>query len=260
MIARTHWELGEPFLFFFGLAIGFLSPTESAAVRWLFALKPGPLAPLLSSTGVLVPRRSPVTHGFHHAGGLWSFWHSVWVSRPLLPLTREKVFFFEGSIGSLQLHQLSVTMYKQFKYSIHSCSWPLGKWKSIYNKYDKPPLPCNCKQGNSNARLFDLKYCRDKTVCIEKESFFRNNFEYTLEASKSLRQKSGDGTMTYLNKGQFYPITLRETDNGKLLHGPICKVRVRWVYLFLGVVFAYYTFSGALDSHAASTIVGKIAL
>ncbi|XP_026085484.1 grainyhead-like protein 1 homolog isoform X3 [Carassius auratus] len=52
-----------------------------------------------------------------------------------------------------------------------------------------------------------------------------NNFEYTLEASKSLRQKSGDGTMTYLNKGQFYPITLRETDNGKLLHGPICKVR-----------------------------------
>uniref|UniRef100_A0A672RAZ5 Grainyhead-like protein 1 homolog n=1 Tax=Sinocyclocheilus grahami TaxID=75366 RepID=A0A672RAZ5_SINGR len=52
-----------------------------------------------------------------------------------------------------------------------------------------------------------------------------NNFEYTLEASKSLRQKSGDGTMTYLNKGQFYPITLRETNNGKLLHGPICKVR-----------------------------------
>nr|XP_055028180.1 grainyhead-like protein 1 homolog isoform X2 [Misgurnus anguillicaudatus] len=52
-----------------------------------------------------------------------------------------------------------------------------------------------------------------------------NNFEYMLEASKSLRQKSGDGTMTYLNKGQFYPITLRETDNGKLLHGPICKVR-----------------------------------
>ncbi|NP_001292496.1 grainyhead-like protein 1 homolog [Danio rerio] len=52
-----------------------------------------------------------------------------------------------------------------------------------------------------------------------------NNFEYILEASKSLRQKSGDGTMTYLNKGQFYPITLRETDNGKLLQGPICKVR-----------------------------------
>lgn len=54
----------------------------------------------------------------------------------------------------------------------------------------------------------------------------RNNFEYTLEASKSLRQKTGDGTMTYLNKGQFYPITLREVDN-KSLQQPITKVRVR---------------------------------
>ncbi|XP_063040214.1 grainyhead-like protein 1 homolog isoform X2 [Engraulis encrasicolus] len=53
-----------------------------------------------------------------------------------------------------------------------------------------------------------------------------NNFEYTLEASKSIRQKSGDGTMTYLNKGQFYPISLREVDNGKMLHQhPITKVR-----------------------------------
>lgn len=56
--------------------------------------------------------------------------------------------------------------------------------------------------------------------------FCRNNFEYTLEASKSLRQKTGDGTMTYLNKGQFYPITLREIDN-KGLQQPITKVRVR---------------------------------
>ncbi|MBN3319379.1 GRHL1 protein, partial [Atractosteus spatula] len=53
----------------------------------------------------------------------------------------------------------------------------------------------------------------------------RNNFEYTLEASKSLRQKPGDGTMTYLNKGQFYPVTLREIGNGKVLHHPISKVR-----------------------------------
>uniref|UniRef100_A0A3Q2CUD1 Grainyhead-like transcription factor 1 n=1 Tax=Cyprinodon variegatus TaxID=28743 RepID=A0A3Q2CUD1_CYPVA len=50
------------------------------------------------------------------------------------------------------------------------------------------------------------------------------NFEYSLEASKSLRQKTGDGTMTYLNKGQFYPITLREVDN-KSIQQPITKVR-----------------------------------
>ncbi|XP_056151874.1 grainyhead-like protein 1 homolog [Lampris incognitus] len=52
-----------------------------------------------------------------------------------------------------------------------------------------------------------------------------NNFEYTLEASKSLRQKTGDGTMTYLNKGQFYPISLREIDNSKDMQHPITKVR-----------------------------------
>lgn len=56
--------------------------------------------------------------------------------------------------------------------------------------------------------------------------YFRNKFEYTLEASKSLRQKTGDGTMTYLNKGQFYPITLSQIDN-KGMQQPITKVRVR---------------------------------
>ncbi|XP_069462089.1 grainyhead-like protein 1 homolog isoform X2 [Ambystoma mexicanum] len=52
-----------------------------------------------------------------------------------------------------------------------------------------------------------------------------NNFEYTLEASKSLRQKPGDSTMTYLNKGQFYPITLKEISGNKGIHHPISKVR-----------------------------------
>ncbi|XP_040204550.1 grainyhead-like protein 1 homolog isoform X3 [Rana temporaria] len=52
-----------------------------------------------------------------------------------------------------------------------------------------------------------------------------NNFEYTLEASKSLRPKPGDSTMTYLNKGQFYPITLKEIGNNKGIHHPISKVR-----------------------------------
>uniref|UniRef100_A0A8C6XSN9 Grainyhead like transcription factor 1 n=1 Tax=Naja naja TaxID=35670 RepID=A0A8C6XSN9_NAJNA len=57
------------------------------------------------------------------------------------------------------------------------------------------------------------------------ESITGNNFEYTLEASKSLRQKPGDNTMTYLNKGQFYPITLKEISGGEGLHQPISKVR-----------------------------------
>ncbi|XP_035178878.1 grainyhead-like protein 1 homolog isoform X3 [Oxyura jamaicensis] len=57
------------------------------------------------------------------------------------------------------------------------------------------------------------------------DSISGNNFEYTLEASKSLRQKPGDSTMTYLNKGQFYPITLKEVSSSEGIHHPISKVR-----------------------------------
>ncbi|CAM5099251.1 unnamed protein product [Eretmochelys imbricata] len=57
------------------------------------------------------------------------------------------------------------------------------------------------------------------------DSIAGNNFEYTLEASKSLRQKPGDSTMTYLNKGQFYPITLKEVSSCEGVHHPISKVR-----------------------------------
>lgn len=62
--------------------------------------------------------------------------------------------------------------------------------------------------------------------------FFRNNFEYTLEASKSLRQKPGDSTMTYLNKGQFYPVTLKEVSSSEGIHHPISKVRVSSAHFF----------------------------
>ncbi|KAJ8789920.1 hypothetical protein J1605_021618 [Eschrichtius robustus] len=57
------------------------------------------------------------------------------------------------------------------------------------------------------------------------DSVSGNNFEYTLEASKSLRQKPGDSTMTYLNKGQFYPVTLKEVGSSEGIHHPISKVR-----------------------------------
>ncbi|EHB18265.1 Grainyhead-like protein 2-like protein [Heterocephalus glaber] len=50
-------------------------------------------------------------------------------------------------------------------------------------------------------------------------------FQYTLEATKSLRQKQGEGPMTYLNKGQFYAITLSETGDNKCFRHPISKVR-----------------------------------
>lgn len=57
-------------------------------------------------------------------------------------------------------------------------------------------------------------------------SLHSDTFQYTLEATKSLRQKQGEGPMTYLNKGQFYAITLSETGDNKCFRHPISKVRV----------------------------------
>ncbi|KAM6973591.1 grainyhead-like protein 1 homolog isoform 2-T2 [Aplochiton taeniatus] len=105
---------------------------------------------------------------------------------------------------------------------------------SPHNQSRTPPdstFPENFKDG-SHQEVFsypgDLQL-RMASIAPEDYSEFDtvpgNNFEYTLEASKSLRQKTGDGTMTYLNKGQFYPINLREIDIRKNLHTPITKVR-----------------------------------
>lgn len=50
-------------------------------------------------------------------------------------------------------------------------------------------------------------------------------FQYKIEASRSAREKAGEGPMIYLNKGQFYSITLSETGANKGLRHPISKVR-----------------------------------
>ncbi|XP_058474474.1 grainyhead-like transcription factor 2b [Solea solea] len=53
----------------------------------------------------------------------------------------------------------------------------------------------------------------------------RVDFRYTLDATRSLRQKQGEGPMTYLNKGQFYAVTLNELSTNNRLRHPISKVR-----------------------------------
>ncbi|XP_064409915.1 grainyhead-like transcription factor 2b isoform X2 [Latimeria chalumnae] len=79
----------------------------------------------------------------------------------------------------------------------------------------------NFKEGSSD------KY-RSSSLGAEEyiyEHTEGDTFQYTLEATKSLRQKQGEGPMTYLNKGQFYAITLSETGANKCLRHPISKVR-----------------------------------
>uniref|UniRef100_A0A8C5MMP5 Grainyhead like transcription factor 3 n=2 Tax=Leptobrachium leishanense TaxID=445787 RepID=A0A8C5MMP5_9ANUR len=51
------------------------------------------------------------------------------------------------------------------------------------------------------------------------------DFECTLESPKAIHIKSGDSPMAYLNKGQFYPVNLRTTDNRKCMHPSSNKVK-----------------------------------
>ncbi|XP_055254796.1 grainyhead-like protein 3 homolog [Moschus berezovskii] len=43
----------------------------------------------------------------------------------------------------------------------------------------------------------------------------KSDFEYTLGSPKAIHIKSGESPMAYLNKGQFYPVTLRTPVGGK---------------------------------------------
>ncbi|KAF7662789.1 hypothetical protein LDENG_00226840 [Lucifuga dentata] len=74
----------------------------------------------------------------------------------------------------------------------------------------------------------DGKYHTPSSLATDNFLFHQegvNSFQYTLDATRSLRQKQGEGPMTYLNKGQFYAVTLNELSTNKRLRHPISKVR-----------------------------------
>ncbi|XP_041950925.1 grainyhead-like protein 1 homolog isoform X1 [Alosa sapidissima] len=56
-----------------------------------------------------------------------------------------------------------------------------------------------------------------------------HQFEYTLEAPRSTSQKTSSGVMSYINKGHFYPISLRCQSKGK--SGPQPNTIVRSVVM-----------------------------
>lgn len=56
-----------------------------------------------------------------------------------------------------------------------------------------------------------------------------SDFEYTLGSPKAIHVKSGESPMAYLNKGQFYPVTLRTPAGGTGLALSSNKVKVRWL-------------------------------
>eukprot|EP00079_Xenopus_tropicalis_P036352 XP_017950123.1 PREDICTED: grainyhead-like protein 2 homolog isoform X4 [Xenopus tropicalis] len=112
-------------------------------------------------------------------------------------------------------------IFEQTHFGVHSITT-----HSDYLKDDQRSTPDSTY--NESFKETTEKY---RTPSVGTEEFLyeqtaSSTFQYTLEATKSLRQKQGEGPMTYLNKGQFYAITLSETGANKCFRHPISKVRI----------------------------------
>ncbi|XP_045914645.1 grainyhead-like transcription factor 2b isoform X2 [Micropterus dolomieu] len=108
-------------------------------------------------------------------------------------------------------------IYEQSPYEVTTVS------HSSYGKEDQQSPP---ESPYEEER--DDKYHTPSSLATDDFLFHQegvDSFQYTLDASRSLRQKQGEGPMTYLNKGQFYAVTLNELSASKRLRHPISKVR-----------------------------------
>uniref|UniRef100_F6Z1D6 Grainyhead like transcription factor 3 n=1 Tax=Ornithorhynchus anatinus TaxID=9258 RepID=F6Z1D6_ORNAN len=75
------------------------------------------------------------------------------------------------------------------------------------------------KEDPQEPLLFpDILKASSETPCPEDYPSTKSDFEYTLGSPKAIHIKSGDSPMAYLNKGQFYPVTLRTPGAGRGLH------------------------------------------
>ncbi|KAF5924634.1 hypothetical protein HPG69_004506 [Diceros bicornis minor] len=71
------------------------------------------------------------------------------------------------------------------------------------------------KDDPQESLLFpDILKTSPEPPCPEDYPSPKSDFEYTLGSPKAIHIKSGESPMAYLNKGQFYPVTLR-TPSGR---------------------------------------------
>lgn len=86
--------------------------------------------------------------------------------------------------------------------------------------------------ANPQHTLCLLPHCLPGSSCLIAQASLSSpsppcsDFEYTLGSPKAIHIKSGESPMAYLNKGQFYPITLRTPAGGKGLALSSNKVKV----------------------------------
>ncbi|XP_044274715.1 grainyhead-like protein 3 homolog isoform X1 [Varanus komodoensis] len=84
------------------------------------------------------------------------------------------------------------------------------------------------KEDPQEALIFtDILKSQTEAPCSEGYSVkdAKSDFEYTLGSPKAIHIKSGDSPMAYLNKGQFYPVTLKTGGDAKCLHLTSNKVK-----------------------------------
>ncbi|XP_029022639.1 grainyhead-like transcription factor 2b isoform X2 [Betta splendens] len=107
-------------------------------------------------------------------------------------------------------------VYEQGPYEVTTVS------HSSYVKEDQSP-PDSPYEEETDGRYHTPSSLAADDFLFHEEGV--DSFQYTLDATRSLRQKQGEGPMTYLNKGQFYAITLNELSANRRLRHPISKVR-----------------------------------
>uniref|UniRef100_A0A3Q1BNM8 Grh/CP2 DB domain-containing protein n=1 Tax=Amphiprion ocellaris TaxID=80972 RepID=A0A3Q1BNM8_AMPOC len=109
-------------------------------------------------------------------------------------------------------------IYEQSPYEVTTVS------HSSYVKEDQQSPPDSPYEEDRDG--VRSKYNSPSSLATDDFLFHQEGvFQYTLDATRSLRQKQGEGPMTYLNKGQFYAVTLNELSANKRLRHPISKVR-----------------------------------
>ncbi|KAM9737560.1 grainyhead-like transcription factor 2b isoform 2-T2 [Menidia menidia] len=111
----------------------------------------------------------------------------------------------------------SRVVYEQSPYEVTAGS------HSSYAKEDRRSPPDSPYEEEADGKYHSPSSLPTDDFLFHQERV--DSFQYTLDASRSLRQKQGEGPMTYLNKGQFYAVTLNELSSNKRLRHPISKVR-----------------------------------
>ncbi|XP_043995360.1 grainyhead-like transcription factor 2b [Gambusia affinis] len=139
---------------------------------------------------------------------------------PAVAVVKAEVYapvFMAGSGLHYRVDGEERVVYEQSPYEVTTVS------HSSYVKEDQQSPPDSPYEEETDGKYHSPSSLATDDFLFHQEG--AGSFQYTLDATRSLRQKQGEGPMTYLNKGQFYAVTLSELSANKRLRHPISKVR-----------------------------------